>query len=230
MRVHHPVRCWFVIAAYNEEVVIGSVVSEIVTAGFSVVVVDDGSRDATAAVALSHGAVVCSHCVNLGQGAALQTGISFALLQGCEYIVTFDADGQHRLPDAIAMLEQMQTEHIDVLYGSRFLGRSRSSIPWIRKVVLRGGIVFTRATTRLKVTDVHCGLRVFSRQIASQLRISQNRMAHASEIPAQLQRLGARFAEWPVTVDYTEYSKAKGQKSFGALLIVLDLLRGRSYR
>lgn len=230
MTVHQPEHCWFVIAAHNEASVIGSVVEEIRAAGFPVVVVDDGSRDGTGAEARAHGAVVCVHCVNLGQGAALQTGISFALAQGSEYIVTFDADGQHRLQDAVSMLEHVQTEDVDVLYGSRFLNGSANSVPWFRRLVLRAGIIFTRVTARLKVTDVHCGLRVFTHDCAQKLNIQQNRMAHASEIPSQLQRQGLRSAEWPVTIDYTDYSKAKGQRSSGALLIVLDLMRGGSSR
>ncbi len=96
-----------VIAAYNESRVIGAVVAELRAAGYPVVVVDDGSADGTAAAAASAGAIVVRHPINLGQGAALQTGIEFALEQGAETIVTFDADGQHRVADIPALCEAL---------------------------------------------------------------------------------------------------------------------------
>src|SRR4051794_20509191 len=94
---------WVVIAAYNEDTVISRVIADIRREGYHVVVVDDGSSDTTAAAVRGAGGVLVQHPINLGQGAALQTGITFAMAQGADVIVTFDGDGQHRTRD-IAVL------------------------------------------------------------------------------------------------------------------------------
>ena len=125
-----------VIAAYNEAAVIARVVGELVRAGYPVVVVDDGSRDDTAALARAAGAVVIAHPFNLGQGAALQTGIDYALAQGAQVIVTFDADGQHRIADIARLVGALAAEQADFALGSRFLGRS-PNLPALRRLLLR---------------------------------------------------------------------------------------------
>jgi len=88
-------RVWVVVAAYNEERRLGETLRGLCAVCPNVVVVDDGSSDGTERVALAHSVWVLRHVVNCGQGAALQTGIDFALRQGAEVVVTFDADGQH---------------------------------------------------------------------------------------------------------------------------------------
>src|SRR5262249_38980176 len=111
---------WVVIAAFNEGKVIRDVVAEVARAGWPVAVVDDGSRDHTAEAARVPGASVLRHRVNLGQGAALQTGIDYALRRGARAIVTFDADGQHRCEDIPVLIDALADA--DVALGSRFLG------------------------------------------------------------------------------------------------------------
>ncbi len=110
-----------VIAAYNEAAVIARVVADVRRAGYPVVVVDDGSGDGTALVAQSAGAMVIQHPFNLGQGAALQSAIDFALARGADAIVTFDADGQHKASD-IPRLARALRDDVDFVLGSRFLG------------------------------------------------------------------------------------------------------------
>ena len=114
-------RTWVVVAAYNEGKVIRHVVSEVASAGWNVVVVDDGSKDDTAAAARGPGVTVLRHTVNLGQGAALQTGIEYALRKGAQHIVTFDADGQHNCDDIGALVAALADA--DIALGSRFLGK-----------------------------------------------------------------------------------------------------------
>src|SRR5690349_7050301 len=109
---------WVVIAAFNEGAVIREVVREVVDAGWSVVVVDDGSRDDSAAKAKAGGATVLRHPINRGQGAALQTGIDYAIRRGARHIVTFDADGQHDAKDIPALVEALGDA--DIALGSRF--------------------------------------------------------------------------------------------------------------
>lgn len=220
---------WVVVPAYNEGRVIGGVVEELVARGHRVVVVDDGSDDDTPAVARRAGAVVLRHAVNRGQGAALQTGIAYAVRRGAELIVTFDSDGQHAAEDVEALVEPLRAGRADVVLGSRFIG-STEGMPGARKMVLALAVVFTRVASGARVTDTHNGLRAFTRAAAVKLDIRLDRMAHASEILDQIVRHGLRFEEVPVHVKYTEYSRRKGQSSLAALRILADYVLGRWMR
>jgi glycosyltransferase involved in cell wall biosynthesis len=224
-----PSQVYVVIPAYNEGSVISFVVGEIKQAGYAVVVVDDGSSDATAEEARTAGAVVINHPFNLGQGAALQTGIDYALAQPAEVIVTFDADGQHRVSDISHLAEALLQECADFALGSRFLGQA-PNVPPLRRALLCAATLFTRLTTGLQVTDTHNGLRAMTRRGATAIRLRQNRMAHASEWLNQIAASGLRYVEWPVTVEYTAYSMAKGQTIGDAVLILVDLFARRLYR
>jgi glycosyltransferase involved in cell wall biosynthesis len=225
-----PAAIWVVIPAYNEAGRIDAVLEKLAMRRVSVVVVDDGSRDNTAAVALAHrGVWVLRHIVNLGQGAALQTGIDFALQNGAEIVVTFDADGQHDAADLDRLIEPILTGKADVALGSRFLGKAEG-IPWSRRLLLRAAVWFTRWHSGLRVSDTHNGLRALSRHAASRIRITQNRMAHASEILDQIRSHHLRFVEVPVTIRYTAATLAKGQSSWNALRIVGQLLMGKMIR
>ena len=219
-------RAWIVIPAYRESQVLSGVIEQLRRIVPRIVVVDDGSKDDTGRAALAAGATVLTHIVNLGQGAALQTGITYALQQGAEYIFTFDADGQHA-PESLAVLaEKMSATGADVVLGSRWLGRVEA-MPGLRRRMLRLAVIFTRMHSGLGVSDTHNGLRLFTRSAASRLQIAQARMAHASEI---LERIGAckmHFEEAPVTVRYTEYSLRKGQKVSGMFRVLLDIFYAR---
>lgn len=215
-----------VIPAYNEGKVIGPVVAGVCAAYSFVVVVDDCSKDDTGRCAAGAGAVVLRHVVNLGQGAALQTGISYALLRGADLVVTFDADGQHRVEDIAVLIETQARTGADVVAGSRFLGKALD-MPTAKRLLLKAAVQFTRLTSGLDLTDAHNGLRLFTRAAAGKIRISQNRMAHASEIVDQVGALGLRMVEAPVTVIYTSYSLAKGQRLSNSISILFELLIGR---
>lgn len=218
---------WFVIPAYNEGPRISKTLGELVAAGYrNIVVIDDGSTDATRSIVEEQPVWLLEHLFNCGQGAALQTGIDFALNQGAEILVTFDGDGQHRLEDVPALIEPIQRGEADVVLGSRFLGHAEG-IPAARRIVLQLGVIFTRFVSRVKVTDTHNGLRALSRSAAGKIRISQNRMAHASEILDQLRMLDLRYVEVPVGIRYTAQSLEKGQSSWNALKIAGQFLLGR---
>lgn len=223
-----PPGCWVVVPAYNEAQTIGSVVQSVVDAGFAVVVVDDGSADDTAEQAAAHGARVVVHPFNLGQGAGLQTGIEFALAQRVDYIVTFDADGQHRVADLDVVLAPLVEGRADFALGSRFLGGTVGA-PASRRLLLKAATLFTRAFGGLALTDAHNGLRGMTRRGAGMIHLRQNRMAHASEITAEMARSGLPIVEVPVTIHYSEYSLGKGQSMFDAFIIVMDLV-GRALR
>jgi glycosyltransferase involved in cell wall biosynthesis len=213
---------WVVVPVYNEETVIAEVVDGIRTRFPNVVCVDDGSRDASAERIAGTAAHLVKHPINLGQGASLQTGIDYALRRGAERIVTFDADGQHDIDDAHRMAELVRTGQADVVLGSRFL-ESTEPIPLLKRIVLRTVAALSPSSRKLKLTDAHNGLRVLSRPVVEELRISMNGMAHASEIVAALAGSPWRIREVPVTIHYTEYSRSKGQSLFNGVNILFDL-------
>jgi polyprenyl-phospho-N-acetylgalactosaminyl synthase len=219
-------RAWIVIPAYRESHVLRAIIEQLHGICPRIIVVDDGSNDETGLEARAGGATVLTHIVNLGQGATLQTGIEFALLQGADYIFTFDADGQHAPESLIVLAQTMRSTGADIVLGSRRLGRAEA-MPGLRRLVLRLAVVFTRLHSGLGVSDTHNGLRLLTRAAASCLRITQPRMAHASEILAQIGSLKLRFAEAPVTVRYTEYSIRKGQRISGMFRILLDIFYAR---
>lgn len=220
---------WIVLPAYNEEARLAATLRGLNPRERNVVVVDDGSRDDTSAIAFRSGAWVLRHVLNRGQGAAIQTGIDFALSRGAEAIVTFDGDGQHDPSEIETLLAPILKGDADVVLGSRFLGAA-VGIPWTRRLVLRLGVLFTRVFSRIRVTDAHNGFRAFSASAARKIRITQDRMAHASEILDEIRRLGLRYVEVPVTIRYTAATLAKGQSSWEAARIVGQLLMGRIIR
>ncbi len=218
---------WLVIAAWREATAVGAVVTNLRTAGWPhVVVVDDGSDDATAAVARDAGAWSLRHVLNRGQGAALQTGIRFALQRGARVVVTFDADGQHRVDDLPALVGPVWRGEVHAALGSRFLDHA-AQVPPARRVLLAAAIVFGRVVSGVRLSDAHNGLRALSGELAAGLDLEMDRMAHASEIVDQIARSGLAFREVSVRIDYTAYSIAKGQSGRAALRIAFDYLVGR---
>ena len=216
-----------VMPAFNEARGIADVVRHTLTRFPHLVVVDDGSRDDTAERARQAGAFVIQHPVNLGQGAALQTGFEWALECGVDWVVTLDSDGQHDPDDGLRLLAQARQQGLDACLGSRFMGATEG-MPASRRLLLRTALQFQHLTSGLRLTDVHNGLRVLSARALQRLRLQQDRMAHASEIISQLaQASDLRVGEGPVTIRYTEYSLAKGQSALGALNILVDLLMAR---
>jgi glycosyltransferase involved in cell wall biosynthesis len=208
---------------YNEATVVGKVIEGLLGTFPNVVCIDDGSRDGSVVVARNAGAVVVEHPVNLGQGAALQTGIEYALQDPqTDSIVTFDADGQHRVEDAAAMVARLRTESLDVVLGSRFLD-SRTKLTAMKRIVLKVAALQMKLSTGLDLTDAHNGLRVLGRDVAGRINLTQNRMAHASELVHQLAAFKVRYVEHPVHIIYTDYSKAKGQSLLNSVNIVADL-------
>jgi glycosyltransferase involved in cell wall biosynthesis len=219
---------WVVVPAYNEATVIASVIADLRRYADHIVVVDDCSADDTASAAHSAGATVLRHSINRGQGAAIQTGLEFALRRGADTIVTFDADGQHDAADLPVLLAPIRERRADIVLGSRFTGQS--NVPQLRRWLLRGAVVFTRLTSGLRVTDAHNGLRAFSRRGAEAIHIRLDRMAHASEIMDLIHSSGLPYTEVPVRVRYTDYTRRKGQRGMHAIRVAFDYLFGRWVR
>jgi len=216
---------WVVVPAYNEADVIGGVISRLRAHGYRIVCVDDGSSDDTAVVAERYGADVLVHPFNLGQGAALQTGIDYALLEGADYVCTLDADGQHDADDLPRLIAALDEQGADFAVGSRFLGDA-VGMPGGRRALLGAATIFTRLTTGLALTDTHNGIRAMTRRAAERIQLRQERMAHASEILMQIRSSGLAVVEVPVTVSYTAYSLGKGQTFSSAFRVLADLAAG----
>lgn len=214
-----------VIAAYNEEKKIAETINDLRRVFTRIIVVDDGSVDQTASIAEKLGVTILRHPINLGQGAAIQTGIKKALTDpDTYYVLTFDADGQHSIKSAREMISVAETSGVDLVLGSRFLDNTHYGMPLNKKLILKLGIVFTRFDTGLKVTDVHNGLRVMNRSFAESLSIQKFGMAHASEILSHAKKINAKWIECPVEIFYTDYSMKKGQSVFNAINILTEML------
>jgi glycosyltransferase involved in cell wall biosynthesis len=222
---------WIVVPAFNEAGMIGEVIADLRSVFSNVVCVDDGSRDDTGEVALLAGAHLVRHPVNLGQGAAIQTGVEYARRQpGAQVFATFDADGQHRVKDLVTMIDRLGTGDVDVVIGTRF-GPGVSRPPLLKRVVLQTATRLSPRGRKLGLTDTNNGLRVFNKTVADGLDITMNGMSHATEFIMLIAENRWRVAEEPVEVLYTEYSQSKGQPLLNGVNIIFDgFLRGRMSR
>lgn len=221
---------WLIIPCYNEGPVIQEVIENARQTFPNVVAVNDGSKDASAELIHAAGAWLVDHPVNLGQGAALQTGIEFARSQpGAKYFVTFDADGQHQVHDVQRMVDRLRSEEVDIIVGTRFGDSEKkdSQVPWIKRVVLKTAVVLSPTTRKLGLTDAHNGLRAFNKTVADGINIRMNGMSHASEIVSTIARQGWRVSEEPVDILYTEYSVSKGQSLINGVNILADGILAR---
>lgn len=224
---------WVVIPAFNEAGAIGDVIADMRAVFEHVVCVDDGSDDATADLAWRAGAHVVAHPVNLGQGAAIQTGVEYARAQpGAQVFATFDADGQHQVKDLIRMIDRLGAGDADLVVGTRFADPGLiTHTPLAKRLVLRSAARLSRRSRKLGLTDAHNGLRVFGRTVADELDITLNGMGHASEFIAMAYENRWRVVEEPVEILYTDYSKSKGQPLLNGVNIIFDgLLRRRLAR
>ncbi|MGN6337202.1 glycosyltransferase family 2 protein [Mycobacterium sp.] len=223
---------WVVIPAFNEAAVIGEVVADVRSVFDHVVCVDDGSTDGTGEIARRAGAHLVRHPVNLGQGAAIQTGVEYARRQpDAQIFATFDADGQHRVKDLAAMVDRLLAGDVDVVVGTRFGTQHVARPPLIKRIVLQTAARLSRRGRRLGLTDTNNGLRVFNKKVADRLDITMSGMSHANEFIMLIDENHWRVAEEPIEVLYTEYSRSKGQPLLNGVNIIFDgFLRGRTSR
>lgn len=214
-----------VIPAYNEQEVIRDVLTDLLQYPYKIVVVDDGSipslKEPLGGI---DGITYIRHKVNLGQGAALQTGIDYALRHNADYIVTFDADGQHSPADIEKLLAPLQNKEAMVALGSRFLEKKMHNAPASRTWILKAGRWVNYFFTGLYLSDAHNGLRAMTKEAAAKIRLKENRMAHATEFLFSIRKHKLAYKEVPALVLYTDYSKAKGQSVFNSIRIFFDLV------
>ncbi|MDD3645916.1 MAG: DUF2304 family protein [Candidatus Gracilibacteria bacterium] len=225
----------FIIPSYNEGKVIMSTLKNIIEHGYkNIIVVNDGSKDdsRTRIKKLSEDIIVLNHFKNRGQGAALETGFEYVRRYGkVDYVITFDADGQHSLEDLKEFEKYLHKhEDVEVLLGSRFLGKKKVGIPLTRKIILKLGILFTFFISQINLTDTHNGFRVIKRKALDKIRITIDGMGHASEILDIIAKEKIMYKEIPVTIKYTDYSLAKGQSSSNAISIALRIIWNKFFR
>jgi polyprenyl-phospho-N-acetylgalactosaminyl synthase len=220
---------FIIIPVYNEGEIIRQTVQSFINNGWTkIIIVDDGSSPQVSGLLRHMPIVVLRHSINLGQGAALQTGITYARRQQAEAVVTFDADGQHDINDLPSLLEPVVSGEADVALGSRFLKPAMGSVPFSRKLVLQMARVVNFLFSGLLLSDAHNGLRAFNNKALENIQVTQNRMAHASEILFEIKRKGLRYKEVPVTIHYTKHSRAKGQSMLNSVNILFDLIFKKS--
>ncbi len=216
-------KTYIVIPAYNEEKSIAKVIKDLKAHNYkNIIVVDDGSKDRTYEIAKKHGATVLRHIINRGQGAALKTGIDYALSQDAEIVVTFDADGQQLASEIKELVKPVAEGKIDAALGSRFLKKTK--MPFIRRVFLKGGAFMFLIMYGIKLTDSHNGFRALSRKALQNIELNTDRMEHASEIVDEIAKKKIRYKEIPVTVLYTDYSMARGQSNWNAFRILFRMI------
>lgn len=215
---------FIIVPTYNENItILQTVISQLFEKNYTVVVVDDGSAVKPQLLCSSASVHIIRHKINMGQGAALQTGALYAMQMGAKYIVHFDADGQHLVSDIPALIIPLNNGKTDVVFGSRFLTNS-STVPLSKRLLLRFARYINYLFTGVLLTDAHNGLRAFTVESLSKIEITENRMAHASEILFLVKKHKLRFTEVPVHIRYTDYSKQKGQSPWNSIRIFFDLL------
>lgn len=213
-----------VVPSFNEALVIRSTVEKLLRKGYRVVVVDDASTDGTRESLTGTNIHYLKHLTNLGQGAALQTGMEFAVNHGASHIVTFDADGQHDENDIEFMLSVLEEKKAGVVFGSRFLAGATSNMPQARKWVLKLARFINFLVSGILLTDANNGLRVMTREAAIRMQITENRSSHSAQIQHLVKHNNIPYVECPVNVSYSDYSKSKGVKNINSIRILYDLI------
>lgn len=214
---------YIIIPAFNESQRINHVIRDVGKYADKIIVIDDGSSDDTLKKISGKNTVVLRHLLNLGQGAALQTGFTYVVQQKANIAVTYDADGQFYAEDIPKIIQPLLDNKADVSLGSRFLGKT-IGMPLLKLLTLKLGVLFTWLFSEIKLTDAHNGFRALNKKALLEINISQNRMAHASEIIEQIKIKKLRFVEVPVTIKYDEYSKKKGQSPLNSFNILFNLI------
>jgi len=219
-----------IIPCYNEATVVRNTVTEVVEQGYKVVVVDDCSVDSSKKQLQGLKLYYLRHRTNMGQGAALQTGIEFAKKKGAKYFVTFDADGQHDCRDIPVMVEVLQKNRSDIVFGSRFLPGAQTNISGARSFVLNVARYVNYLVSGILLSDAYNGLRVFNAKAAGFLKITENKMAHATEIQLLVAKNKLSYSEFPNNIQYNEYTKRKGLRNIDGLKIVFEILLFKIFR
>ncbi|ATU05900.1 hypothetical protein BKN14_00010 [Candidatus Gracilibacteria bacterium HOT-871] len=223
------------IRAFNEAKVIAGVLEELIQNGYkNILVVNDGSTDETQSILEDFGEkiILVSHATNRGAGAALETGFEYLRRFGkIDYVITFDADGQHLVSDIKKFDEKFDEDaKLGAIFGSRFLEKSKTNVPFFRKVILHLGKIFTFFVSGIYLTDTHNGLRGFRFETIKKIHLKMDSMAYASELIEEIRKKKIKYAEVFVVIKYTDYSLGKGQSSLNAINIALKVIFNKFFK
>jgi glycosyltransferase involved in cell wall biosynthesis len=214
---------YIIIPAFNESPGLAAVLESLLPLNYGIIVIDDGSTDETHNIAGAFPVLLIRHELNLGQGAALETGMEAARKLNADFVIHFDADGQHNPSDIAQLLVPLQKDEADIVFGSRFLEKKPSGLNFSKKIILKTGRWINYMITGILLTDAHNGLRAFNKKALHSIHFHQPGMAHASEILYEVRRKSLRYLEMPVHISYTDYSKRKGQGLLNSVNILFHL-------
>ena len=211
------------IPAYNESINIIEIIKELKKYFRNILVINDGSNDDTEFLLNKNKVSIINHYVNLGQGAALETGLKIFIRESrFKYVITFDADGQHRPLDAYKMLKKAKKEKLKAVIGTRFKSKTAlKEIPFFKKITLRLAKIYERFFYGIKLTDAHNGLRVLEKELVKNfiLPIKNNGMNHGTEISSKIFHSSLKFLEYPVII---KYRNKKSQSPLNAINILVN--------
>jgi len=218
-------KVYIIIPVYNETLLLRDIVTQLLVQSYSnIVIIDDGSTLNIREIVTTLPVIYIRHAVNLGQGAALQTGFEYVKKLNFDAVVTFDGDGQHSVDDIASLLYYIDDGSADISLGSRFLGNNKNQVPFVRSVILQIARHINLIFSGLLLSDAHNGLRALNKKAVDLIHFSENRMAHASEILFQIKKNHLRFKEVPMDIKYDPTSPKKGQSSIDSVKILFDLV------
>ena len=214
------------IPCFNEERFIGSVVLKARKYADKVLVIDDGSADASAEVARDAGAIVYRHECNKGYGAAIRTALQKGKEQKADILVVIDGDGQHDPREIPRLLKPILDGQADVVVGSRFLGESQKG-PFYRRLGQRALTALTNLGSGQKLSDSQSGFRAYSSEALKVLNLTESGMSVSSEIQFAISKSGLKVAEVPIAVSYMDKAKRNplghGMSVFSRVLVLISL-------
>lgn len=221
---------FLIVPSFNEAGMLRKTIVDLQQHNFPVVVVDDGSTDGTQESVRDLDIHYLRHEVNLGQGAALQTGFEYALRQGARCLVTFDADGQHDHSDIEKLIVALEQSGAGIVFGSRFLVGSDSQVPLMRKLILKVARFLNYLASGILLSDANNGFRALTADAAGKIVITENRSTHSAQIQTLVKKNNIKYIEVPVNVKYTEYSRSKGISNIRSIRILYELILFKLFR
>ena len=211
------------IPAFNEEKNIAKIITNLKNITDSIIVCDDGSKDMTGEIAEQLGVIVVKHEKNLGYGAAIKTIFQKANEIESDVLITFDADGQHRIEDISTVAEPIIKKEVDLVIGSRFLNTVSEDMPNYRKVGIKILTKITNLTIKDELTDSQSGFRAYSKKTLQEVKPSDSGMGVSTEILIKASTLGLKVAEVPIKVNYEGQTSTHDPISHGTSVILSTL-------
>ena len=208
------------IPAFNEEKNIAKIITSLKKITDSIIICDDGSSDMTSEISSELGATVVKHKKNFGYGAAIKTIFQKAKEIQSDILVTFDADGQHRIEDIQVVIDPIIREKIDLVIGSRFLDIKSEDMPNYRKVGIKIITKVTNLSIKEKLTDSQSGFRAYSRKALEQISLTDEGMGISTEILIKASKLDLGIAEVPIVVNYDGDTSTHDPVSHGTSVIL----------